>query len=270
MTLVCQYCRAQNDEEDHRCNRCGRRLAGVTPVQQGALAPALHPATASPPQAAPSGPQLVNELPKPAERLDRPIQASLFGPQEVLRKSAPVRAQTHPAPRLKRDRSAQQALDFNSAVPEGARTLPTSVEAAVYCHAAVAIPAHRALAAALDLAIVLIATGVFFGTLHFAGHQIVFSRQTLPAYTAAAIIIALFYRVLFCIANTDTLGTHWTGLRLLNFDGRQPDSGERLARTIGACVSVIAVGIGFAWALVDEERLTWHDYISKTFPSPRF
>ena len=43
-----------------------------------------------------------------------------------------------------------------------------------------------------------------------------------------------------------------------------------LARTIGACVSVIAVGIGFAWALVDEERLTWHDYISKTFPSPRF
>jgi hypothetical protein len=35
-------------------------------------------------------------------------------------------------------------------------------------------------------------------------------------------------------------------------------------------VSFIAAGIGLLWALVDEERLTWHDYMSKTFPTPRF
>ena len=27
-------------------------------------------------------------------------------------------------------------------------------------------------------------------------------------------------------------------------------------------------GLGLVWALVDEENLTWHDHISKTFPTP--
>ena len=165
--------------------------------------------------------------------------------------------------RLRGDRSAQQPLDFN------ARTLPTSVEAAVYCNAPVAIAIHRAVAAALDVSLVLIGIGVFLGTLHFVGQEIVLTKQTLPAYGAVAVIISLFYRILFCIADADTLGMHWSGLRLLNFDGRRPTRRERLCRTAGACVSVIGVGIGFAWALFDEERLTWHDYISKTFPSPR-
>jgi uncharacterized RDD family membrane protein YckC len=82
-------------------------------------------------------------------------------------------------------------------------------------------------------------------------------------------MIALFYRALFCIGNQDTLGVQWAGLRILNFDGRLPTRRERVWRTVGAFVSVIATGIGFAWALCDEERLTWHDHISKTFPSPR-
>jgi hypothetical protein len=26
--------------------------------------------------------------------------------------------------------------------------------------------------------------------------------------------------------------------------------------------------LGMLWALVDEEALTWHDHMSKTFPTP--
>jgi uncharacterized RDD family membrane protein YckC len=147
--------------------------------------------------------------------------------------------------------------------------LSTSVEAAVYCNAPVAIATHRAVAGALDSAIVIIAVGVFLATFHFAGHEILLNKQTVPVYTAVAVLIALFYRFLFCIAEADTFGTHWAGLRLLNFDGRRPTRHQRLARTAGACISVIALGIGFAWAIFDEERLSWHDYMSKTFPSPR-
>ena len=32
--------------------------------------------------------------------------------------------------------------------------------------------------------------------------------------------------------------------------------------------SVLPLGLGLLWALVDQERLTWHDLLSKTFPSP--
>jgi uncharacterized RDD family membrane protein YckC len=218
-----------------------------------------------------SGPQLVTELPKASERQEFAVQASLFGPQEVVKNvPRPINKQTAPpVPRVKRERPSQQALDFNAALPEGARTLPTSVEAAVYCNAPVAIPMHRAIAAALDLSIVFIAIGVFLATFQFAGHEIVLSKQTIPVYAGAVALISLFYRLLFCIAETDTLGMHWSGLRLLNFDGRLPSRKERIHRIAGSLVSIIALGIGFVWAIFDEERLSWHDYISKTFPSPR-
>jgi hypothetical protein len=38
-------------------------------------------------------------------------------------------------------------------------------------------------------------------------------------------------------------------------------------RALSACLSFCAGGIGLLWALVDEEKLTWHDHISKTFPT---
>jgi uncharacterized RDD family membrane protein YckC len=278
--LVCQYCQAHNDEENHRCDRCGRRLADAAssrrsemmPVQHGATAPVLAPDISRAESPSAAGPQLVNELAKAPEGSNYIHQASLFGPQEVAKMGSSHRKQATGAgpARSRRDRPAQQALDFTVRGTEGARTLPTSVEAAVYCNAPVAVAAHRTFAAAIDLFIVLAAIGVFLGTVHFAGHEIVMNKQTLPVYGAVAAMIALFYRGLFCIANTDTLGMHWAGLRLLNFDGRLPKRRERLCRAAGACVSVIAIGTGFAWALFDEERLTWHDYISKTFPSPRF
>jgi uncharacterized RDD family membrane protein YckC len=283
--LVCQYCRAHNDEEDHRCNRCGRRLADtgparrpeMMPIQRGAVAAALEPDVVSAQSnevesSSAAGPQLVTELPKAPERLEYELQASLFGPQEVAKTIAASRKSATGAGmplRSRRDRSAQQALDFHISAYEAARTLPTSVEAAVYCNAPVAIAAHRTIAAALDISIVLIAIGVFLATFYLAGHEIVLTSQTLPVYGAVVVAISLFYRALFCIADADTLGMHWAGLRLLNFDGRLPRRNERICRIGGACVSIIAMGVGFAWALFDEERLTWHDYISKTFPSPR-
>ena len=60
----------------------------------------------------------------------------------------------------------------------------------------------------------------------------------------------------------------WAGLRLVNFDCAPPNRGERVHRMVTSCISAAAAGLGLAWALVDEERLTWHDHMSKTFPSP--
>lgn len=278
--MVCQYCRANNDDENHRCSRCGRRMEDrsssrrpeMFPVQNGAVAPVFDQSLRQTNDVAtPARPQLVTELAKKADRQDYSVQGSLFGPQAVgtIAQPTPRRSSPPPAPRVRRDRSAQQKLEFERAFPEGARTLPTSVEAAVYCNAPVAMPTHRAIAAALDGAIIVAAIGVFVATFYFAGLEIVFTKETWPVYAGVAVLISLFYRILFCIGNTDTIGAQWAGLRLLNFDGRRPSRKQRFYRTAGTCVSIISSGIGFAWALVDEERLTWHDYISKTFPSPR-
>jgi uncharacterized RDD family membrane protein YckC len=112
--------------------------------------------------------------------------------------------------------------------------------------------------------------GVFVATFRMAGAEFVLTKATIPYYVAAAILISLFYRALFCIANFDTPGACWTGLRVVDFDGRTPTRKQRWFRLLGGFVSAIAAGIGLLWAIVDEERLTWHDHISKTFPTPRF
>lgn len=265
--MVCHYCRAQNHAEEHRCSRCGRRLGDAPPVQRSAAAPQLEyaPVPDAPPP--PAGPQLVTELPKflPTEA-PRSFQPSLFGPVEVARRGDPVPPPRKPAPRPAAGtapRAAQQSLDFAPSVDAPAET-------GVYGEATVAIAAHRTVAAAIDTAVILVSIGLFFGTFAAAGHEVVLTKSTVPVYGLAAFAIALFYKLLFCIGNADTLGVQWSGLRLLNFDGRRPTRQQRVRRVVASLVSVLSTGIGFLWVLVDEERLAWHDYISKTFPSPRF
>jgi hypothetical protein len=33
-------------------------------------------------------------------------------------------------------------------------------------------------------------------------------------------------------------------------------------------IAVVSAGMGLIWALLDEERLAWHDHMSGTFPTP--
>jgi uncharacterized RDD family membrane protein YckC len=137
----------------------------------------------------------------------------------------------------------------------------------------VAHPTHRMLAAFVDLSIVVVALGLFLGvysllTILVEGSDgIVIDRQTLPFVGAVTLVFALFYRFLWCLANGDTPGMRFAGLRLVDFDGRPADREQRCVRQIAAILSLAAAGLGLVWALVDEEKLTWHDHISKTFPT---
>jgi uncharacterized RDD family membrane protein YckC len=76
------------------------------------------------------------------------------------------------------------------------------------------------------------------------------------------------YRLLWCLGNGDSPGMRFAGLRLVDFDGRAPSREQRLLRQLVTLLSTLSAGLGLVWALVDEESLTWHDHISKTFPSP--
>ena len=278
--MNCQYCRAQNDSDDHRCHRCGRRLPVADnapparfPVTMTSAAPDLAPSErAEPTPITPIGPQLVPppvERPVEAERKHPPaaFQASLFGPQEVGRPTEPVRRSQPAQPSAgvpKVDRSAQRSLQFD-AMPEGPRSNQSSVESAIYCNAEVAVTPLRMISAGVDLFVPLMGLFVFFATLKFSGHSIEWSMQSVPYLLAIAGLIVIFYRLLFCLGNGDTPGVIWTGLRVINFDGHRPTRQQRLHRLAGSLVSIGAAGLGLLWAAVDEERLTWHDHMSQTF-----
>jgi uncharacterized RDD family membrane protein YckC len=205
--------------------------------------------------------------PAPARGSGEAVQPSLFGPMAV----APVQQQSRSAGRAtqtarrKSDVIVQQRFEF----ADGSRTLPTSVEANVYCNATVAPVAQRVTAAAIDILIPVAGFAVFLSAANYTAGEIPLDVKALPLVGVAALLIALFYRVVCCLGNMDTPGMQWAGLRLLDFDGRLPTRRARFYRFAGGVVSLMSAGMGLLWSLADEERLTWHDHMSRTFPTAR-
>jgi uncharacterized RDD family membrane protein YckC len=281
-----------NEEDERRCVRCGRRLhlAAPRPAPDmypitGAAAPALEalpggrrafPETtpAEVPYAPEGGyqPSLFRE-PPPGPRI-LPIPMLTPRPHAAERKSPRPASSTGSlsgrgsSRTARRGADSQQSLDFLNSGSSGAHPLGTEVEAVIYCDAPVALPVHRMMAAAADASMMAIAVGLFLMIFCLSGGHIVVTERS--ALLAVVIIgaVAFLYRLLWCLGNGDTPGMRFAGLRLVNFDGRPPDRDQRLLRLGASVLSLASAGLGFVWALVDEESLTWHDHISKTFPSP--
>jgi len=202
----------------------------------------------------------------PARRA-APIPAARLGPQDAIEPPAPLRARARRRSAISEQNDLQGGLDFLVPAPQGPRTLKTQVEAVIYCDADVATPKHRAIAAAIDGGMIFVAFGLFLFAFHFLGGMFRLNRQTIPFFIGVFGTLAAFYGMLWIWAGRDTVGMRCTGLRLIDFDGFPANRRCRLVRSIGTWLSFCAGGIGLLWALADEEKLTWHDHMSKTFPT---
>ncbi len=278
--MICGYCRARNSEEEHRCVRCGRRLQAAAPrpapdtypIVSGAAAPDLRPSLQPVARTARPLREAIPESPVNAPQNGAPaFQASLFGPQPVPRvveMPGPKREWRQPSQSRTVKRSAsttvQQALDFlPPMLPRRA-----AEDAVIQCDAPVAPLSLRIVAAAIDLSFVLCAVGVFLFAVAMAGVDVVVpNREVVLVYGGAVMLLAAFYKALFVLANGDTPGVRSVRMRVVNFDGRPPSMEQRAFRYLGGALSVLAATLGLLWALVDEESLTWHDHISRTFPT---
>ncbi|MBI3679786.1 MAG: RDD family protein [Acidobacteria bacterium] len=224
------------------------------------VAPALSgqpavPAQARPVAVAPQQPSLFPHQRDPSLRVvKRRFDPS---PSNALRPPAGERGQ------VQFRREAQQRFTFPSQTGG-----IESLQHALFSNAPVAVPMHRLIASALDASMILISVGIFLIIFHFAAVQVVLNKATLPYYALAALAMLILYRSLWCLAGTDTIGMRWVGLRLITFDGDEPESRQRLIRFAACTISVVSGGLGLLWALVDEEKLAWHDHMSRTFPTP--
>jgi uncharacterized RDD family membrane protein YckC len=171
------------------------------------------------------------------------------------------------SPRSNRRDDSQQTLNFDADTASH-HSLDMKVEAVIYCDAPVALPIHRLIAAAVDASIIAIALGVFLAIFYLSGGNVAWTKTTALVMLGAVWAVAQFYRLLWCLGDGDSPGMRFAGLRLVNFDGRLPDREQRGVRQAAYLLSMLSVGLGLIWALVDEENLTWHDHISKTFPTP--
>lgn len=108
----------------------------------------------------------------------------------------------------------------------------------------------------------------FFGVAMFlaARMQAVPAARSIEAFVVIALMaMGFLYHAVFFVLQMSTPGMRYAGIALSTFDDESPNRGQ-LRRRLGAmAVSLVPVGLGFAWSVFDDDHLTWHDRISQTY-----
>lgn len=84
------------------------------------------------------------------------------------------------------------------------------------------------------------------------------------AYQATLVLVVYAFFVGFWTTKGRTLGMQSWGLQLESANREPPTVTQASVRFIAALLSLAPAGLGFLWALVDPEGLTWHDRLSGT------
>ncbi len=124
---------------------------------------------------------------------------------------------------------------------------------------------QRVTAGLVDAAVVFVAGGVFTLTFLQLAEEMPKSRLIMPCILAVGGVFWLAFQYLFLIYGRRTPGMKLAQLELCMFDGKPVPVSARRSRALASALSGFAVGLGYLWAFIDEDRLGWHDRISQTY-----
>ncbi|HEV2274713.1 MAG TPA: RDD family protein [Acidobacteriaceae bacterium] len=123
----------------------------------------------------------------------------------------------------------------------------------------------RLMAGIFDLALVALAFVVFV---------IVFAACTAhpptgkPAWVAAGVVLAglfFLYQYIFFRFTEGTPGMRYAKIALCTFDDENPTRKAMRRRILFLLLSAAPLGLGFAWAWFDTDRLGWHDRLTRMY-----
>jgi uncharacterized RDD family membrane protein YckC len=83
-------------------------------------------------------------------------------------------------------------------------------------------------------------------------------------FLLVAVLTPPAYFVFFFATNGQTIGKYVMGVRVVRVDGRPMNVKTGIMRYIGYWISLIPLGLGFFWVVVDQRRLAFHDHLFKT------
>jgi RDD family len=88
---------------------------------------------------------------------------------------------------------------------------------------------------------------------------------------AAGILCVLWaaYQYLLLVYSASTPGLRLAQIELTHFDGRRTSRRIRRWRVLASYLSAVSLGMGYAWVLLDEDALCWHDRITRTYLAPK-
>ena len=124
---------------------------------------------------------------------------------------------------------------------------------------------ERRLAALIDFGCLLFAYGGFLALISSLGGHFTLSKLSAAVYATTFAIVYLQYFALFTVFGGTTPGMMMRGLQVASFSGEPPTPKQMLLRSAGYLLSAGTFFLGFLWALWDEDELTWHDRLSRTY-----
>jgi uncharacterized RDD family membrane protein YckC len=96
---------------------------------------------------------------------------------------------------------------------------------------------------------------------HERGSLVVF----IEAFASITVVVWMIYAFLFVVYTGSTPGLRVARLQLVRFDGTPIDRHLRRWRVVASFLSAFSAGLGYAWCLLDEKGLCWHDRITRTY-----
>jgi uncharacterized RDD family membrane protein YckC len=123
---------------------------------------------------------------------------------------------------------------------------------------------QRFFAGMVDAGMVLIASAVLVTTFLALSNGLPQARMVLLCACMTGSTLWLLYQYIFLVYAAGTPGMQMAQLELCTFDGQPVSVTMRRWRAVASMLSGCSIGLGFAWALVDEDTLGWHDRITQT------
>ena len=123
----------------------------------------------------------------------------------------------------------------------------------------------RLMAAVVDGALIL---GAFLAAAMVAASNVkaLLSIKEIELGSAAALLVlGGLYQALFFTLAEATPGMKFAHISLCTFDDEKPTRAQLRGRLGALLLSVLPVGLGVAWAIFDEDHLSWHDRLSRTY-----
>ena len=146
--------------------------------------------------------------------------------------------------------------------PEEAPEAPEESPSDLY---PVATLRERRRAALIDAVCLAFAYGGFLALFGSLGGEFTLSKLSAVVCFSTFAFVYIQYFGLFTIFGGTTPGMMVRGLQVASFTGDTPTAQQLFWRTAGYMISAGTFFLGFFWALWDEDAMTWHDRLSRTY-----
>jgi uncharacterized RDD family membrane protein YckC len=120
-------------------------------------------------------------------------------------------------------------------------------------------------AALVDAACLAFAYGGFLALFSSLGGHFTLSKLSAAVCFFTFAFVYVQYFGLFTVFGGTTPGMMVRGLQVASFSGESPTSRQYFLRALGYMLSAGTLFLGFLWAIWDEDALTWHDRLSRTY-----